>query len=303
MRKWIELSDKKLKKPILRVGDFQKKTDGTKFSFTREHLDYFANSFSNKIPVPLEHTTDPDMNRGWCVGMEVEGDVLNGIFELSDLIKDPNIFDTSVYIPVEDGRVQPIEHVALTSYPVVDGLGKFEAIACSLLPQKEEKVVAVNWASLRTTLELSEDLTEENVVEVLTKRFKDMSEQTKALELSNAKLKESVAPPPINIEQIKDKKIFKLAKDSRKTKIESLPLSKAVCDKLVEIYCTDAGIALALSESAEDNFDTVVAALEQNEPLEFKERSGIQLSDPKKGKEESGLIKDAKRRAELAKKR
>jgi len=299
MKKWLELSKGKYKKPILRVGEFQKKTDGTRFTFTKEHLEYFAGAFSNKIPVPLEHTTEPEKNRGWVTEMEVEGDTLNGVFEFSEMIEDPNIFDTSVYIPIEEGRVQPIEHVALTSYPVVDGLGKFEAIACSLVPpEKEKEIVAVNWANLRTTLKLSEDLTDENVVDVLTKRFSELSKQVDDLKLSNVELEKKIPAPKITVEQVKEKagKLFELAKNGRKAQIEALPLSKAVKDKLIEIYCKDESLALSLSDEL-DVFDSVMTALSENEPLEFDERTGVQLSDPRKGKEESGLVADARRRA------
>ena len=291
MKNWIQLSDKKWKKPILRTGDFQKKSDGTRFSFTEEHLSYFADSFTNRIPVPLEHTTEPDQNRGWVTEMKVEEGVLQGIFEFSDLVEDPNIFDTSVFIPIEDGRAQPIEHVALTSYPVVDGLGKFEAIACSLVPVKEKPIVDL--VALKANLQLSEDLTDENVVDVLTSRFKDLSEQIEA----------SKKPQKIELSQVKEKhgKLFEFAKSGRRAKIDALQLSKAVQDKLAEVYCSDAGLALALSEGDADNFDTVIEALEQNKPLEFSERTGVQLSDG--NKEESGLVADAKRRAELAAKK
>lgn len=308
MNSWISLSNGKLKKPILRVGTFQKETDGTQFTFTQEHLDYFAGAFSHRIPTPLEHTTDPEKNRGWCVGMEVEGDVLNGIFELSDSIADPNIYDTSVYIPIVDGRVRPIEHVALTSYPVVDGLGNWNEIACSLMTpvkKKEESIVAVNWANLRTTLELSEDLTEENVVDVLTKRFQQLSEEAESLKLSNVQLTEKVkaVPPVINVEEIKQKKIFKTVKSSREAQIRALPLSKAAIDKLVEVYCTDNCVALALSEDdSQDTFDAVLSALKEHINLPMGEESGVQgltLSDPHKSKEtkEPFLVTDAKRRA------
>ena len=142
MKHWIELSEGKLKKPILRVGEFKKQSNGEVFTFEQKHIDFFCDSFSGKIPVPLEHTTDPEKNRGWITGMEKEEEVLFGIFELEG-VEHPNRFDTSVNIPIEEGRVQPIDHVALTSYPVVDGLGKFEEIACSLVPKVEEKTVAV----------------------------------------------------------------------------------------------------------------------------------------------------------------
>lgn len=299
MNTWVALSEGKFRKPILRVGQFEKRSDGTRFEFTQEHLNYFEKSFSNKVPVPLEHTSDPEANRGWVTDMKVENDVLYGVFEFEGL-EHPNRYDTSVNIPIEDGRVQPINHVALTSYPVVDGLGKFEAIACSLLPigEKKESSVAVNWANLRTTLELSEDLTEENVVEVLTKRFGDMSKKIKDLELSNA--------PKIKLEDVKKThpQLLKLAKDGRAAKIRTLPLSKAAQDKLEAAFCSDDSLELSLSSpagSSIDIFDLVFEAISAHEPLEEGEISGIQLSDGKKG-QESYLIADAKARAERAKK-
>jgi len=295
MKKWIMLSEDgvvKYRKPILRVGDFQKKTEGKLFSFTQEHIDFFAESFSHKIPVPLEHTTEPDQNRGWCVGMEVEEDVLVGEFTFSDLVEDPNIFDTSVNIPIEDGRVQPIDHVALTSYPVVDGLGSFETISCSLIPVEEEPV-AINWASIRTTLELSEDLTEENFVAVLQKRFADLQNEV-AL---------SKAPPKIDIEDIKAKHggILKLAKEGREAKIAALPLSKGAKDKLAEVLCTEESLCLSLADTP-DLFDEIVEALNLHVPLDEGELTGIQLSDSNKGEKESYLIRSAKARKAAAEK-
>lgn len=298
--KWLKLSDgeRRYKKPILRVGEFVKESEGVKFSITQEHLQFLKESFKTRVPVPLEHTTDPDKNRGWVSDLEIENDVLFGVFELSEMIEDPNIFDTSVYMPIEEGRLQPLKHVALTSYPVVDGLGKFEAIVASLTPIKEETEVAFNWKALGVALGLS-DLTEENAEDKLTEHFKSQSEEVKSL-----KLQLSDTNPKINIEQIKKQhgKLFQFAKDGKKSKIESLPLSKAAKDKLVEHYCSDDILALSLSEDYFDDFDVIIDALEQHESLEFGEVSGVQLSDPLKGKTKtSSIVELARKRAEAAK--
>lgn len=298
--KWLKLSDgeRRYKKPILRVGEFVKESEGVKFSITQEHLQFLKESFKTRVPVPLEHTTDPDKNRGWVSDLEIENDVLFGVFELSEMIEDPNIFDTSVYMPIEEGRLQPLKHVALTSYPVVDGLGKFEAIVASLTPTKEETEVAFNWKALGVALGLS-DLTEENAEDKLTEHFKSQSEEVKSL-----KLQLSDTNPKINIEQIKKQhgKLFQFAKDGKKSKIESLPLSKAAKDKLIEHYCSDDILALSLSEDYFDDFDVIIDALEQHESLEFGEVSGVQLSDPLKGKTKtSSIVELARKRAEAAK--
>lgn len=294
MRDWIKLSEDggkvKWRKPILRVGEFEKTEEGTRFEFLQEHIDYLGDAFSKRIPVPLEHTTDPEKNRGWCEGMEVEGEVLFGVFEFSDLVEDPNIFDTSVYIPIVEGRIQAIGHVALTSYPVVDGLGKFESIACSLVPiVKEEASVAVNWAELKAALDLSEDLTDENAVGILTEHCKSL------VKLSQA--------PTIDIKDIKAKhgKLLKLAEAGRKGQIMALPLSKKAQDSLVAIYCTDSYLALSLDETQDDSFEAVMAAIGEHSHLDLEEQSTIQLSDRQKDDKESFLIRDAKRRKEEAK--
>jgi len=284
------------RKPILRAGQFEKESEDALIEITQEHIDFLAGAFSHRIPVPLEHTEDPEKNRGWVNRVEQEGEALYGVFEFSALIVDPNDFDTSVYIPIKDGKMQPIRHVALTSYPVVDGLGKFEAIACSLVSPKE--LITVEWEKVKAAAGLSSDLTDENAVEVLSAHYADLRAKLAALECSNAKLKEEL--PPKEKQVVLSQKILKLAKDGREIKIKALKLSKAVQDKLVATYCSDEGVALALSETAVDNFDEVISALEQNEPLDFTEKSGVQLSDKSKEKE-SGLIINARNRAAAVK--
>jgi hypothetical protein len=308
MKKWIALSTEnglRWRKPILKVGDFKKDSTGEEFSFSQEHIDFFAESFEHKIPVPAEHTTDPDKNRGWVVKMSVEGDTLYGDFEFSEeLVPDPNIYDTSVNIPVIDGRAQAIDHVALTSYPVVKGLGTFEAISCSLISKKEKETV--DWKTLATALSLSE-LTEDNAAEVLTKAFKSLSEEIENLKNEKKALELSLSEnPKIDIKDVKEKngKVIKLALKGRKTEIAALPLSKAAKGKLEKVFCSEDAIALSLNHETFDTFEEVVEAISEHDPLDFEEITGVQLSDRNKGgRKENGLLADAKARAEAFAKR
>lgn len=95
-----------------------------------------------EVPAPLKHTTDPQANRGKWVGLEAgknkDGkDALYGVIEFADaeaakLAKTANV---SIYVVNEytSGKgttyKAPIRHIALTDYPIVPGLSKFEALA------------------------------------------------------------------------------------------------------------------------------------------------------------------------------
>src|SRR5690606_13600266 len=100
-----------------------------------------------KIPLPVEHTFDPEKNRGYVVGAQL-GKNSKGIPALFALIqfrdeqegkKLAASTDVSIFVPPDftDGHgnkyPRPITHVALTSYPVVSGLDGFKAIAASLV--------------------------------------------------------------------------------------------------------------------------------------------------------------------------
>lgn len=106
-----------------------------------------------QIPVPLEHTTDPTKTRGEVIDSRV-GKNVNGKNALFVKIKfnDPEAAilakhtDVSLYSPTDfvDGKGKlynrPIRHVALTNYPTIPGLGKFEPIAASFTPGQQPQM-------------------------------------------------------------------------------------------------------------------------------------------------------------------
>jgi hypothetical protein len=144
---WLMADDgsKLYRKHILKLGHFVKKTDGLRFSIGEREFDHFEKTFAKmqengvKVPLPLGHTDDDHKNRGWVVGIERNQDdprYLDAIVECDhpELIKEN---DVSVFVPPEftDGEgntyVRPIRHLALTPYPVIPGLGNFQAISAS----------------------------------------------------------------------------------------------------------------------------------------------------------------------------
>jgi hypothetical protein len=100
-----------------------------------------------EIPIPLGHTNDPTATQGQVVGARIGKNRRNedALF-LKTKFKDANAAaiaknaDVSVFVPHEftDGKgrkyQRPIRHLAITAYPTIPGLGKFQAIAASFVP-------------------------------------------------------------------------------------------------------------------------------------------------------------------------
>lgn len=105
-----------------------------------------------RIPVPLEHTNNPEKNRGHVIGTEL-GTNREGIpalfsriqFRDAEAAKLALTADVSIYVPPEfvSGNkkryVRPIRHVALTDYPVIPGLDGFEVIVASWREQERDE--------------------------------------------------------------------------------------------------------------------------------------------------------------------
>lgn len=136
-------------KELVHVGTFQK--DSHRFTIDSGLLSHWVATFSRmvengvQVPVPIEHTENPEKRRGTVISMSVRTN-LNGLpaifgrirFRDADAAKLAGS-DVSIYVPPEakDGRgnwyARPITHVAITDYPVVQGLEPFQAIAASLV--------------------------------------------------------------------------------------------------------------------------------------------------------------------------
>ena len=106
-----------------------------------------------EVPMPLNHTEDPEARRATVVDFEIEKndsgkDSLFTIFKFKDKEAEKSLKDTrvSVFVPPKfvDGRdneyIYPIRHVAFTDYPVIPGLSKMQplAIAASYVEGKSE---------------------------------------------------------------------------------------------------------------------------------------------------------------------
>lgn len=282
------------------VGKFQK-GDEPEFELTKEALEFIASESNryiengNKCNLPVEHTTDPEKNRGenkkWFVKEDSKG--RQGLFSLTEFrdaeaAKLARTAQTSIYAPptYKDGAkneyTRPIRHVALTDYPIIPGLDRFTPIAASLVPfeSKESSMPILKDLAEGVGLQLSEDVfaddakATKSILEAI-KGIKAASENA-VLELSEYK---KLNPPKVDPIRISDAQVDML-RENRELKLSALvkegKILPCVKKSLEEVFCAKSNLTLALSEGKEDNFKAVVAALSDNDPIKLSELSGPQ---------------------------
>jgi len=312
------------------VGRFQK-GDEPEFELTEEAIRHFAKESQryidngNQCNLPVEHTTDPEKNRGknlkWYAKHDSKGRL--GLFSLTEFrdaeaAKLARTAQTSIYCPPKhkDGAkneyVRAVRHVALTDYPVIPGLDNFTPIAASLVepvsnhsnPSKNKKETTMPIKSLAANigLQLSEDVLkdEELTLSEVEKTIKGL--QSQILELSEYKKKNPPVTPPADPVRVSKSQIAML-RENRELKLSQLvkegKILTCVAKKLESTFCGEQALSLCLSEDAEDNFNVVVDALRDNDPIKLSEVTGPQARDMSKLLDAgtNPMIANAKKRA------
>ena len=271
---------RRYKKPLIKVGKYCKDSDGLEFEVTEDLLLHWKNTVTEmsdngiKIPVPLGHTEN---NKGFLKSAYIEGETLIGVIDLvvADAEELSKTQDVSIFVPPKftDGKGvtyrRPIRHVALTSYPVIPGLGEFEAVAASLINKEKE----MELGAIKLALNIEGEATEDSILAGITK------------------LKESI---PVQL-SFNDATI-KVATENRELKVGQLintgKITPAVGEELKKIFTDKEHITLSLS-SEDSIFDKMVEALSKNETVvQTGEHTGAQtleLGDPLKSNSDTEL--------------
>lgn len=300
------------------------------FELTEEGIKHLAKESQryldngNQCNLPVEHTNDPEKNRGknlkWFAKKDSKGRL--GLFSLTEFrdvesAKLAKTAQTSIYAPgtYKDGAmneyVRPVRHVALTDYPVIPGLDGFTPIAASLIDTpKKGRAMTIKDLAVGIGLELSED--------ILSDDEKVSTEITTAYELSQAELKTAKeAKEAVDLElaeykaanpQKKDpvkvpKAHLNMLKENRELKLSQLVkdgnILTCVAKELEDIFCGEAALTLSLSEDDESEiFDKVVKALRDNDAIKLSEVTQPQVSKlPELDATTNPMIADAERRA------
>lgn len=334
----------RFRKELIRTGNFRHPTEGFHFTVTTSDLDNWALQFGRmdsagvKIPVPTNHTTDPEKNRGWLRGAFREGNSLIGIIDLvgADAIAMAGRSDVSLYSPPEfvDGKNNvykwPITHVALCTDPVVPGLTGFIPLAASLgstpvnvpvfTDHKEAPSMALNLETLQKALGIESALTDDNaeaaIVALFTGLTKTLKDSVDAVETLTAQLVEAKATKPagepagepaIAAAREVNPELLRLSRENHDLRLNQLVeggrITPAVRTKLQAAFIGKDGAALKLSLSTGTNeqFGKVLDALADNDPVVLREQTGRQTLELSRNTDsKSPLVADAEARAKAA---
>jgi hypothetical protein len=305
----------RVKKELIKIGDYYKASDGIRFKVTPEALQHWESthktfkSNGNKVELPTTHANagNPKENNGWLDSVTQDGKSLWGIIDLygPDAKRLAKVSDVSIYSPPEhtDGKGVkyhwPITHVALCTDPVIGGLQGFETIAASLTstPAADDDknfTPSISFSNKEGSMLIDElkklfnvDATLEGTaldkavldgISGLKKTAEDLTAEITTLK--TAAVKPEVPPTPAP-EVPPAPKMLSMAKDNGKMKLNSLiasaRITPAVAKKFEERYLSDKAVALSLSSKGTDDFDFVLEALKENDPVELKEQTGAQV--------------------------
>lgn len=315
-------------KEVIYVGNFKKGEQ--RFSVDAETLKHWQQTHAEmkalgvKTPMPLQHTTNPESNRGHVEEYRIREDskgrqALFAVarFRDKEAAKLAKTADVSLYSPVEweaAGKTwkRPIVHVALTDYPVINGLDDFSVVA-SLVPTEGDD------NSMDTILELCQDLqlsvSDDSDPKALVLDFiKKVKEEHKtelvkrdeALKLAKDKIVELTPTTPSPVSQAS----LNMLSENRELKLSALveggKITPAVKDGLTALYSSETDLKLSLSgQNNEDTrFNSLLKLLSENEPVKLRSSSGPQVLKLSQAQLESPdhnpLLADAESRAKAA---
>lgn len=282
-------------KQVIYVGEFEK--GDHRFSIDEPLIDHWVNehsiitSMGFKVKLPVEHTFDPEKNRGHVLSLFKARDSKNRIslfahirFNDADAAKLAYSTDVSIFSPpsikLGNGYVskRPITHVALTDYPVIPGLEGFETLAASL---SEETAMSLMELVKLLGLELPEGVSDDaQVAEFIANEWKKVKTPEP----------EKKPEPDATVAA----SLIKMTATMRAAQIDSLVsqgrLTPAEGKGWKDAYTNPQNISL----SNADGYDVAFSLAQKREPLDVLGQKSKRQST---STEDNPLLADAKRRA------
>lgn len=340
-------------KEIIYEGDFSKnygKPNQQDFTVDLALMQHWYNTFHAMrengidVPVPVEHTQNPEMNRGKAIGMRI-GRNKKGKLSLSALIKfrdaeavklaqtaNVSLHTVDDFTDAMKRKyIKPIQHIALTDYPVIPGLEDWKPLAASYVGDSQMSKLR-EWAK-RLKIANAETMPENELEAAIDAQIKEPTSPATPPPppapnpvgsnilpntnnpgqpptnnpTNNPQIPTGATPPapPVSLSMVN------MLKENRENKIDKLVsegrISPAVATDLKTQHCSEGSLSLSLSNDKDQAFDMLMATLAKQEPsMKFGERTGAQSSvslsnvmDPKT----NPLLANAQKRAEDAKSR
>ncbi len=280
-----------------------------------------------KVYVPAGHTNDPEKNRGYVTAMWREGATLFARIQLigDDAVSMASRSEVSVCIVPEivagDGTKfsDAIEHVALVSDPVINGQGKFVPIAASrgtvqapvYRLAQENSMDALKKVAAALGIEVTDAMDEAGLTEAITAKIGAMKTEMNKAKGDVAEMGKTIAASRAKIDALeKDKGLPTPNVDAVEAKAETVGLKlknladtgkigakahKAFTDLLCGSDANRPGLCLSREVASAAGLaaplaDSVIAALELNEPVATGVKTGSQsLSRVVPGDDKGGL--------------
>jgi hypothetical protein len=287
-------------KELIYVDTFTK--GDVEFNVTEKLIDHWVAESKKmmeqgfKIKLPVEHTFDPEKNRGHVTSLSKRLDSKGRIgmfgrleFLTAEDAKLAKSTDVSIYSPpsyqMGNGYTanRPITHVALTDYPVVPGLDPFETLAASL---KEVMKMSMKDLADKLGITIPAEVTDDAAIaDMIMAEMQKLKDAASAAAASNSDQQKTSAL---------EASMKSMMKELRSAKIDSLvsacKLTPAEAASWKKTYVS----AEAISLSATDGFDSAFSLAQQRQAFTVPgEKTGQQSSfDPNT----NPLMKDAKRR-------
>lgn len=329
------------RKQVIYSGTFFKGSD--KIVVTPERIKEWASetnrflSNGNEVPVPIDHTIDPEKRRGSVVTFSVEKDSkgrdsLYALMELNpgheSLAQSTNVSIFTMGRKHKDGAGNEyndiVRHVALTDYPVVPDLEKFQ-LALSETPNQNDEAVPMDELLALLGLQREDGASDEDVMKAIVTKVTELLKPKEGEANGNTE----VAKPPLMAGQqgqgsqgngvVKETttrefkpvsaSLVSMMTDARATKVDTLvregKITPAQAAKVKEQFCKPDHCRLMLSQNEDaipDNFDSTLAVLAMSEAQlpNGREHSRHQtgtLSLSEQASPKSVLVADAQRRA------
>lgn len=285
-------------KEVIYVAEFTKGKQ--EFRVDEKLIDHWIKEFGVmsqhgfRVKLPVEHTFDPEKNRGHAIAFTKKLDSKGriGMFATLEFLdaeaaKLARSTDVSIYSPptyqMGNGYTanRPITHVALTDYPVVPGLDPFETLAASL---KEVMEMSIKDLAAKLSMSIPAEVTDDDAISELI-----------VAEVTKLRSAAADATKPNDKTAAMEASMTKMMKELRSTKIDALVLDCKLTPAEATQWKKTYSEPTTVSFSVNDGFDSAFSLAAQRTPIaKLGEKTASQYNfDP----ETNPLMKDAKRRA------
>lgn len=310
-------------KEIAHEGQFVKDTGSShiEFAITRGMMDHWEKTFKEmsgegiQVPVPVEHTRDPEKRRGTVIELARKKnrrgmDALYAKIKFNDaeaakLAKTTNV---SIFVPkkVTSGvskknYVMPLEHLALTDYPVLHDLEPFQAIALSMTAEED-----MTLRELATQAGIDPSITDEQqLILALSQKLQQLSgpkppqpgvpgappqpggfprpPMRPGFGASRGQQQQQQEPPANEPAPfVLSGTLLATIKNARKVQLDALAqgpgarITPATRDALAKRFLDDEALSLSADPNFDDGFDLTLDALNKMPPIRAAGQTGTQ---------------------------